>query len=226
MGIKVFEDVIKVKSLKMRSSWIRVALNPLARVLKSGRRVEDTGGGQVTSEVETAGVATRSWKRPEGPSPRASGESMALWHFDSDFWPPELGDSIAAVLEPPRLPRFLGLLVSIRKLHGTPQHSGGPYNIHSADAQTPAVCPVLGHGDRMLGLSVLSFCPLAADQGRQDGGRGHTWHGQGGPGQRSGSCQPEGRCEHRPGRQNGRGSRAQEGKQGYVGGGGGWSRPL
>ena len=174
----------------------------------------------MTSEVETAGGATRSWERPEGPSPSASGESMALWHFDSDFWSPELGDAIAAVLEPPRLPRFLGLLVSTGELHGTSRHSGGPYNIHSADAQTPAVCPVLGHGDRMLGLSVLSFCPLAADEGRQDGGRGHRGHGQGARGREAG---PAGQRDdvNRPGRQNGRGSRALEGKQGYVGGGGG-----
>lgn len=171
----------------------------------------------MTSEVETAGVATRSWKRPEGPSPRASGESMALWHFDSDFWSPELGDAIAAVLEPPRLPRFLGLLVSTGKLHGTSQHSGGPYNIHSADAQTPAVCPVLGHGDRMLGLSVLSFCPLAADEGRQDGGRATSGMDKGARGREAGpASQRDG--VNRPGRQNGRGSRAQEGKQGYVGG--------
>ena len=89
-GKRVF--VYVVKDLEVRSSWVRVALNPIERVLMRDNRGEtdteekpreDRGrdGRDAATSLGTPG-APRSWKRREEHYPGAFGETSVLQHPD------------------------------------------------------------------------------------------------------------------------------------------------
>ena len=87
-----------------RSPWIVCVATDLTSSSVSEAQEEDTlrGGGPVTTEAEAPQAKdARSWRRQDGPSPRALG-SVALAVPFLDFWPPELRENTFLWLQAPR----------------------------------------------------------------------------------------------------------------------------
>ena len=96
-------SVYVVKDLEVRSSWVRVALNPIERVLVRDKRGETQTQrrSHVKTEAEMGGMQPRAWGRLEPPEAGKGSKNPILEPLErlpssniliSDVWSPGLGE--------------------------------------------------------------------------------------------------------------------------------------
>ena len=98
-GKRVFLYV--VKDLEVRSSCVRVALNPIEKVLMRDKRGETQRRSHVKTEAETGGMQPQAWECLEPPKAGKGRKNPILEPLErllscntliSDVWSPGLGE--------------------------------------------------------------------------------------------------------------------------------------